>query len=131
IFMVVISGSAQGPDQALQRGYRTGYSDGYMAGYRDSIDSVARDYTRHEDYAQANRAYYTHYGSAERYSDGYRQGFEVGYDAGYERRTFEGSLPADLKLRGNNVTPAKTEPAAESTAQTPAETRADQQPPTE
>jgi hypothetical protein len=85
---------------ALQRGYRTGYSDGYMAGYRDTIDSLARNYTRHEDYAKANRAYSKDYGSLEDFRDGYQQGFESGYDTGFERRPFEATLPAGLKLRG-------------------------------
>jgi len=90
----------QDPLFALQRGYRTGYSDGYMAGYRDTIDSVARNYTRHGEYSRADRAYNKDYGLIEDYRDGYKQGFEAGYDTGYERRTFESSLPAGLKQRG-------------------------------
>ena len=88
---------------ALQRGYRTGYSDGYMAGYRDTIDSLARSYTRHEDYTKANRAYSKDYGSLEDFRDGYQQGFESGYDTGFERRSFEASLPTGLKRRGTTV----------------------------
>src|SRR4051812_23869979 len=65
---------------ALQRGYRTGYSDGYMAGYRDTIDSMARSYGRHEEYKKANRTYTKEYGSVEDFRDGYQQGFEGGYD---------------------------------------------------
>lgn len=85
---------------ALQRGYRTGYSDGYMAGYRDKIDSVARNYTRHTEYAQADRAFNKDYGSIDDYKDGYTQGFESGYDTGFDRRSFESSLPTGLKRRG-------------------------------
>lgn len=85
---------------ALQRGYRTGYSDGYMAGYRDTIDSLAKSYTRHEDYSKANRAYSKDYGSLEDFRDGYQQGFESGYDTGFERRSFESNLPTGLKRRG-------------------------------
>ena len=88
---------------ALQRGYRTGYSDGYMAGYRDTIDSLARSYTRHEDYTRANRAYSKDYGSLEDFRDGYQQGFESGYDTGFERRSFEANLPTGLKRRGTTV----------------------------
>ncbi|HRI03833.1 MAG TPA: hypothetical protein PLL77_08835 [Pyrinomonadaceae bacterium] len=85
---------------ALQRGYRTGYSDGYMAGYRDTIDSVAKSYSRHADYGKANRAYNKDYGTIEDYKDGYQQGFEAGYDTGFERRGFDANLPTNLKRRG-------------------------------
>src|SRR5690348_3983908 len=74
---------------ALQRGYRAGYSDGYMGGYRDSIDTLAKNYTRHKEYSQANRAYSSDYGTIEDYKDGYQQGFELGYDTGFERRSFD------------------------------------------
>ncbi|MEQ1922217.1 MAG: hypothetical protein ABL952_06885 [Pyrinomonadaceae bacterium] len=85
---------------ALQRGYRTGYSDGYMAGYRDTIDSVAKSYSRHADYSKANRAFNKDYGTIEDYKDGYQQGFESGYDTGFERRGFDANLPTNLKRRG-------------------------------
>lgn len=85
---------------ALQRGYRTGYSDGYMAGYRDTIDSVAKSYTRHAEYSKADRAFTKDYGHKEDYRDGYQQGFEAGYDTGYERRSFEAALPTTLNKRG-------------------------------
>lgn len=88
------------PQFALQRGYRTGYSDGYMAGYRDTIDTLAKSYTRHDDYIRANRAYSKDYGSIDDFRDGYQQGFESGYDTGFERRSFEANLPTDLKRRG-------------------------------
>ena len=90
----------QEPLFALQRGYRTGYSDGYMAGYRDTIDSVARNFTRHKEYTLADRAYSKDYGSLEDYRDGYQQGFEAGYATGFERRQFESSLPTGLQRRG-------------------------------
>lgn len=91
---------------ALQRGYRTGYSDGYMAGYRDTIDSVARNYTRHSEYTKADRAYNKDYGTIEDYRDGYRQGFESGYDTGFDRKAFEQTLPAGLKKR-NGIPPGE------------------------
>ncbi len=99
---VVMPTSAQTQDAmfALQRGYRTGYSDGYMAGYRDTIDSVAKNYTRHAEYGKADRAFSKDYGSLEDYRDGYKQGFEAGYDTGYDRRSFEASLPKTLDRRG-------------------------------
>lgn len=93
-------GQGQDAGVALQRGYRTGYSDGYMAGYRDTIDSVARNYTRHDEYSRADRAYNRDYGTLDEYKDGYKQGFESGYDTGYDRRSFEASLPTRLKRRG-------------------------------
>ena len=94
--------SAQTQDSlfALQRGFRTGYSDGYMAGYRDTIDSMARSYYRHGEYAKADRAYNKDYGSREDFRDGYQQGFESGYDTGFERRSFDANLPSALKRRG-------------------------------
>jgi hypothetical protein len=96
------TGSAQTQDAsvALQRGFRTGYSDGYMGGYRDTIDSLARNYSRHAEYTKADRAFNKDYGSVEDYRDGYQQGFESGYETGYDRRSFEASLPAGLKRRG-------------------------------
>ncbi|MBX7056324.1 MAG: hypothetical protein K1X36_15345 [Pyrinomonadaceae bacterium] len=85
---------------ALQRGYRTGYSDGYMAGYRDTIDSLAKNYSRHADYTKADRAFNRDYGTIEDYRDGYQQGFEAGYNTGFEKRSFESALPSDIKKRG-------------------------------
>ncbi|MEQ1606809.1 MAG: hypothetical protein ABL999_18245 [Pyrinomonadaceae bacterium] len=100
---------------ALQRGYRTGYSDGYMSGYRDTIDSVSKNFGRHNDYTKADRAYSKDYGTIEDYRDGYQQGFESGYETGYERRSFESSLPTSLRKRGtlyiNNSQLAQNEPA--------------------
>lgn len=85
---------------ALQRGYRTGYSDGYMAGYRDAIDSVEKSYTRHADYARADRAYNKDYGTLEDYKDGYQQGFESGYDTGFEKKSFDAQIPVNIARRG-------------------------------
>ena len=85
---------------ALQRGFRTGYSDGYMAGYRDSIDGLARSYSRHSDYGKADRAFNKEYGTVEDYRDGYQQGFESGYDTGFTRKGFDSTIPNDLKRRG-------------------------------
>ena len=100
VVVPVVSAQAQDTMFALQRGYRTGYSDGYMAGYRDTIDTVARNYTRHAEYSKADRAFSKEYGSLDDYKDGYKQGFESGYDTGYERRSFEASLPRTLERRG-------------------------------
>ena len=91
------------PTFALQRGYRTGYSDGYMAGYRDTIDSLARSYNRHDEYIKADRTYAKDYGSLDEFRDGYQQGFEGGYDTGFDRRSFESAMPASLKKRGVTV----------------------------
>jgi hypothetical protein len=94
--------SAQATDLhiALQRGYRTGYSDGYMAGYRDKIDVLAKSYGRHEEYYTAERAFNKDYGAIDDYRDGYQQGFESGYDTGFDKRSFDSTLPAELKTRG-------------------------------
>ncbi|HEX8735263.1 MAG TPA: hypothetical protein VF721_08085 [Pyrinomonadaceae bacterium] len=97
---------------ALQRGYRTGYSDGYMAGYRDVIENAKRNFERHSEYVKADRAYSKEYGALEDYSDGYRQGFENGYNSGFDKRSFDASLPTELKRRGNaqiNTTSETTE----------------------
>ena len=96
----ITSGQTQDSLIAVQRGYRTGYSDGYMAGYRDTIDTVARNYARHNEYTKADRAFSKEYGSIDDYRDGYKQGFESGYDTGFDRRSFEASLPAGLHRRG-------------------------------
>jgi hypothetical protein len=92
--------SAQDSKIALQRGYRTGYSDGYMSGYRDAIDNAQRGFDRHDEYKKADRAYSRDYGALEDYQDGYRQGFENGYNTGFEKRSFDATLPSDLKKRG-------------------------------
>ena len=100
--MLATNASAQTADLniALQRGYRTGYSDGYMAGYRDTIDSLAKSFNRHAEYTKDDRAYNKDYGTIDEYRDGYQQGFESGYTTGFEKRSFESSLPTDLKKRG-------------------------------
>lgn len=100
VFVQTVSAQTQDSLFALQRGFRTGYSDGYMAGYRDTIDSMARSYGRHAEYARADRAYAKDYGSREDFRDGYQQGFESGYDTGFERRSFDANLPTGLKRRG-------------------------------
>ncbi len=87
---------------ALQRGYRTGYSDGYMSGYRDVADQATRDFRNKEDYARANRAYDTAYGTPDDYRSGYRQGFEIGYAAGYDHRTFDSTVPNNLSRNGGS-----------------------------
>ena len=117
--MFVQTASAQSQDAlfALQRGYRTGYSDGYMAGYRDTIDSMAKNYGRHEEYAKADRAYSKDYGSKNDFRDGYQQGFESGYDTGFERRSFDANLPSGLNRRG--VLVGESQNLATNTADTP------------
>lgn len=92
---------AQDTAVALQRGYRTGYSDGYMAGYRDSIDSSAKNYSRHNEYSDAKRAYNKDFGALEDYQDGYRQGFESGYNTGFDKLSFDAAVPANLQKRGS------------------------------
>lgn len=96
----VVSAQTQDAVIALQRGFRTGYSDGYMSGYRDTIDNLAKNYSRHDDYFKADRAYNKEYGASDVYRDGYQQGFESGYETGYARRSFESTLPTGLKFRG-------------------------------
>ncbi len=103
-----VSAQTQDARVALQRGYRTGYSDGYMSGYKDTIDSRVRDYGRHDEYKKADRAYNKDYGTFEEYRDGYQQGFESGYDTGFERRSFESTLPTELKPRGVLVNDSQT-----------------------
>jgi hypothetical protein len=114
--------NAQDSKVALQRGFRTGYSDGYMAGYRDSIDSAAKDFSRHSEYSKANRAYNKEYGSVEDYNDGYRQGFESGYDTGFEKRAFEANVPANLSRRGATAPVIETPSAAEQSQNIPVNT---------
>ena len=117
---------------ALQRGYRTGYSDGYMAGYRDVLDNATKDFSHHEEYLEANRAYNKDYGSVEDYKDGYKQGFELGYATGFDKKSFDSAVPSGLAVRGAIAAavttpttaaaiPPSTTPQAESTAVTPVE----------
>jgi len=98
--LAIQSASAQDSNVALQRGYRTGYSDGYMSGYRDVIDNTARGFEKHSEYTKADRAYNKDYGSREDYRDGYQQGFESGYNTGFEKRSFDATIPQELKKRG-------------------------------
>jgi hypothetical protein len=123
VLSITAFAQAQDPRGALQRGFRTGYSDGYMAGYRDTIDSLSKDLARHAEYIKADRAFNKDYGSLQDYRDGYQQGFESGYDTGFEKRTFESSLPPDLKRRGavDTVNPSLAPPeTVASSAQPPA-----------
>jgi len=121
-FVLTPSIYAQNSNGAIHRGYRTGYSDGYMAGYRDSIDSLAKEITRHKEYETADRAYNKEYGSLEDYRDGYRQGFQSGYDTGFDKKTFESSVPAGLGRRGLNTPPPVNEKTVRET--TPIQTSA-------
>lgn len=111
---------AQDGRAALQRGYRTGYSDGYMAGYRDTLDKIAKNYSGHDEYKDATRAYAQEYGSVEDYKDGYQQGYESGYESGYEKRSFDSSLPDKLDRRGTKA--PETTPPAYSDSTTPTQT---------
>lgn len=104
-----IASAQQDTRIALQRGYRTGYSDGYMAGYRDVIENASRSFERHGEYEKADRAYAKDYGALEDYRDGYRQGFENGYNTGFDKRSFDASLPPELKRRGNVSTNTTSE----------------------
>lgn len=104
-----IAGAQQDTRAALQRGYRTGYSDGYMAGYRDVIENAKRNFQRHSEYEKADRAFSKDYGALEDYQDGYRQGFENGYNTGFDKRSFDASLPPELKRRGNVQTDTTAE----------------------
>lgn len=106
LFVSTTSVVAQETNPAMQRGYRTGYSDGYMAGYRDSIDSLAKDMTRHREYESADRAYNKDYGQLEDYRGGYKQGFANGYETGFEKKTFESSVPLTVQRTGTTTQPA-------------------------
>jgi hypothetical protein len=131
----VQTADAQDARIALQRGYRTGYSDGYMAGYRDVIDNAAKSPARHSEYAKADRAFNKDYGQLEDYRDGYQQGFEIGYNTGYEKRSFDATLPTELKKRGiinadaqaainttpSVATPTNDAPAINAPIETPVE----------
>jgi len=113
---------AQDSKIAIQRGFRTGYSDGYMSGYRDTIDAAAKKYDKHGEYASADRAFNKDYGALEDYRDGYQQGFEAGYDTGYEKRSFDATIPVELKKRGVvAVTNAPVKITEEVSAHTPVE----------
>jgi hypothetical protein len=118
--------NAQDAKIALQRGYRTGYSDGYMAGYRDVIDNTAKSPARHSEYTKADRAYSKDYGLLEDYRDGYQQGFEIGYNTGFEKRSFDATLPTELKKRGI----INTNTVAETTTTTPTTTQNTENPET-
>jgi hypothetical protein len=112
-----VASAQQDTRVALQRGYRTGYSDGYMAGYRDVIENATRSFSRHGEYEKADRAYSKEYGALEDYQDGYRQGFESGYNTGFDKRSFDVSLPTELKRRGNTPivdTPSETSETSET-----------------
>lgn len=122
---------AQDAKIAVQRGYRTGYSDGYMSGYRDAIETAAKNPSRHDEYVKADRAYNKDYGILDDYRDGYQQGFEIGYETGYEKRSFNATLPVDLKTRGAKTSAPVENPIKEQTipeknvAETAPETPAD------
>lgn len=97
---------AQDPQQnqatALMRGYRTGYSDGYQTGLTDTARNADREFKNKAEYDKADRAYSQSWGSLEDYQNGYRQGFEVGYNAGYDHKSFDSTIPSDLKRSSDN-----------------------------
>ena len=95
----VFAQDPQNQASALMRGYRTGYSDGYQAGVSDSARNAGRDFRTKVEYQRADRAYSSAHGSLDDYRDGYQQGFEAGYNDGYDRKTFDSTIPADLKRR--------------------------------
>jgi hypothetical protein len=106
--LLAIKASAQDPQKpnqatALMRGYRTGYSDGFPAGRNDSSKQVDRDVRAKAEYQQADRAYLPAFGNLEEYRDGYRQGFEAGYNDGYDGKSFDSTIPDELKPREQNV----------------------------
>ncbi|MCB1024634.1 MAG: hypothetical protein KDB79_09600 [Acidobacteria bacterium] len=71
-----------------------------MSGYRDKIENATKSYVRHSEYKSADRAFNNDYGNLTDYRDGYQQGFESGYDTGFEKRSFDATLPSNLKSRG-------------------------------
>jgi hypothetical protein len=128
-FSVPAAGLAQDPQTqnqatALMRGYRTGYSDGYQAGVNDVAVKATREFRTKPEYDRADRAYNSNYGALEEYRDGYQQGFEVGYNAGYDRKSFDSSIPQDLRRKTEDSTvsyptdPNKTVGAPPSTGNT-------------
>ena len=111
--------TAQEVNAALQRGYRTGYSDGYMAGYRDVIDKAEKNFSTHQEFLDANRAYAKDYGAIEDYRDGYQQGFEAGYNTGFEKQTFDSVVPTTLAKRGIISVPLIPSPSTQTGAIVP------------
>ena len=110
--LVSVSVSAQDPQQseatAVMRGYRAGYSDGYPAGIQDATKNGDRNFRDNPEYQQADRAYVATYGSLDEYRNGYRQGFEAGYGDGFDRKSFDSTIPPDLKVREQTDSQAPT-----------------------
>jgi hypothetical protein len=71
-------------------------------GGRDGANQTEKDFHSKAAYQQADRAYSPNFGSLDEYRSGYKQGFEVGYNDGFDRRNFDSSIPADLKVRESN-----------------------------
>jgi hypothetical protein len=121
--ILAMSASAQDSQQqnqatALMRGYRAGYSDGYPAGRTDSSKQVDRNVRAKAEYQQANRAYLPTFGDLEEYRDGYQQGFEAGYNDGYDRKSFDSTIPDDLKRR-EQTDDVNTAPPADNNSSPP------------
>lgn len=118
--LLAISASAQDPQEQnqatpLMRGYRTGYSDGFPAGRSDSSRQMDRNFSVKPAYQQADRAYLPSFGDLEEYRDGYRQGFSAGYGDGYEGKSFDSTIPSDLK-RVAQTDDANTTPSTDPNA---------------
>jgi hypothetical protein len=110
--IATVSARAQDPQEQnqatpLMRGYRTGYSDGYQAGIADTTSKTAREFQTKSEYERGDRAYNSNWGALDEYRDGYRQGFEVGYNAGYDRKSFDSSIPSDLRRRAQDDAPVQ------------------------
>ena len=122
LFTVSIQAQDPQPSQAtaLMRGYRTGYSDGYPSGRLDAARQGDNNPQAKPEYQQANRAYAATFGDLEEYRNGYRQGFESGYRAGFEGKSFDSTIPDDLKIRQQNdaTTPAPVANTSDPAANT-------------
>lgn len=79
-----------------ERGYRVGYEDGFDIGKDDFNRDQPRDFTRSQDYQEADHKYEKQMGAVVEYQDGYRIGFEMGYNDGYFGRPFTISVPNNL-----------------------------------
>jgi hypothetical protein len=95
---VVVSGSsacaAQGPCYRYpaprasvdSRAYDHGYSQGRRDGEHDARRRRSPDYTRHDDYRDADDGYRG--GNRQAYRDLYRQGFVAGYNDGFNQYSY-------------------------------------------
>jgi hypothetical protein len=101
--------------QVDDRAYRNGYEEGRVQGQNDAQRGRSFDYSRHNEYRNAQSGY-GGYGNRNEYRNVFQEGFQAGYDEGYRRFARGGAYPSGPNVyRGTNRGPVYNGPPVYST----------------